>query len=144
MKPIFRIVIFLFFLTSLSTSIFSQQKKADYDIKAVFVKHTPKEITLNNPVVFYYRIKNCGNNIIPAKTYDVKFYVDNKLKNFDYATAKLNVKNGVIEYATKGSSQYIPQKLGKHTYKLVVAPKKILSFENKANNVIEGSFFVKK
>ncbi len=126
MKPISRVAILLIILVFLSTSIFPKNKGAKYDIKAEFVKYTPNKVILNNPVVFYYRIKNCGKDIIPAKSYDVEFYVDNKLINFDYATAKLKVKNGIIEYATKGSSHYIPKKLGKHSYKLVVIPKKIL------------------
>ncbi|GAB4127448.1 MAG: hypothetical protein Fur0015_01060 [Ignavibacteriales bacterium] len=142
MKSIFIISIYLFVIVVLNTNIISQPKDI-YDIKATFVKHSPK-ITLNKPVKFTYRIENCGEKEVPAKSYDVEFYVDNKLINWDYSTPKLKLINGIVDYSTEGKSKYVPKKLGKHTYKLVVDPKNKLKETNKGNNVIEGVFFVKK
>ena len=143
MKIIFRISIYLSVFVVLNTSVISQPKD-EYDIKATYVKYSPENITLNNPVEFTYRIENCGEKEVPAKYYDVEFYVDNKLINWDYATPKLKLKNGIVEYSTKGDSRYILKKLGEHNYKLVVDAKNRLKESYKANNVIEGVFAVKK
>ncbi|MDP2366183.1 MAG: CARDB domain-containing protein [Ignavibacteria bacterium] len=143
MKIIFRISIYLSVFVVLNTNIISQPKDV-YDIKATYVKYSPENITLNNPVEFTYRIENCGEQEVPAKSYDVEFYVDNKLINWDYATPKLKLINGIVDYSTEGDSRYAPKKLGKHTYKLVVDPKNRLKETDKANNVIEGVFVVKK
>lgn len=143
MKIIFRISIYLSVFLVLSTNIISQSKDI-YDIKATYVKYSPENITLNNPVEFNYRIENCGEQEVPAKSYDVEFYVDNKLINWDYSTPKLKLKNGIVEYSTKNGSRYAPKKLGKHTYKLVVDAKNRLKETDKANNVIEGVFVVTK
>jgi len=141
MKLISILSLFIFLFINLSIN---SQQKDEYDIKAVFVKYSPEKITLNNPVIFTYRIENCGKKEIPAKSYDVEFYIDNKLVNSDYATKKLKVVKGIVEYSTQGDSRYIPKKLGKHTYKLIVDPKNRLKEVTKTNNVIEGSFVVEK
>jgi len=130
----------LFFVSS--TLVFSQ--RADYDIKAVFVKFSPKKITLKNSIVFTYKIENEGGLDIPAKSYDVEFYIDNKLLNFDYATGKLIAEKGNVIYSTENGAGYIPKIPGKHTYKLVVNTKKLLKEANIKNNIIEGTFIVSK
>lgn len=143
MKLISRVSIVLGLFVTLSTNIISQQKE-ESDIKAVYVKYSPEKITLQNPVVFTYRIENCGKKEIPEKSYDVEFYVDNKLINWDYAAPKLKVENGNVIYSTEKESRYIPKVLGKHSYKLIVDPKNRLKEVSKTNNVIEGSFVVEK
>lgn len=132
----------IIFLLSLTNCL--AQEKIVYDIKAVSVKYIPQNITLMEPVVFNYIIENYGKIEIPPKSYDVEFYIDNKLVNFDYATPKLKVVKGTVEYSTRGDSRYIPKKLGKHKYKLIVDPKNRLNETNKKNNVIEGYFIVNK
>ncbi len=142
MKPLSLITVLLILFVVLNTNIISEQKE-ESDIKAVYVKHSPEKITLQNPVVFIYRIENCGKKEIPAKSYDVEFYVDNKLINFDYTTPKLKVKGYTI-YSTEKESRYIPRVIGKHIYKLIIVPKNRLKELNKKNNIIEGSFIVEK
>ncbi len=144
MKSIFIFTLMLIMIPFFNINILAQQNKPEYDIKAAFVKLNPEIVTLNNPVSFHYRIENSGKRSVPAKSYNVEFYIDDKLINYDYVSAKLNAKNGIIEYTTKDDSRYIPKKLGKHTYRLVIVPKEILKNENSANNIIEGSFFVIK
>ena len=134
---VFNVILFLTFTYCLA------QENNGYDIKAVSVTFMPYKITLMKPVVFNYIIGNNGLIEIPSKSYDVEFYIDNKLVNFDYNTPKVKLK-GIVEYSTQGTSKYIPKKLGKHTFKLIVDPKNRLKETNKKNNVIEGYFVVKK
>ncbi|MFZ5948696.1 MAG: CARDB domain-containing protein [Stygiobacter sp.] len=134
---VFNVILFLTFTYSLA------QENNGYDIKAVSVTFMPYKITLMKAVVFNYIIGNNGLIEIPSKSYDVEFYIDNKLVDFDYNTPKVKLK-GIIKYSTQGKSKYIPKKLGKHTFKLIVDPKNRLKETNKKNNVIEGYFVVKK
>jgi subtilase family serine protease len=118
------------------------QENNAYDIKAISVEYKPNIIVLNKSVVFTYRIENCGNKEIPQKSYDVEFYIDDKLVNFDYATPRLKIDKGIVEYSTEGDSKYLAKQLGKHSYKLIVDPKNRLREVNKSNNIIEGIFVV--
>ena len=115
-----------------------------FDLTSFNFTVTPPEIHVGDRVGFTYTIINLGKSIVPAKTYDVELYVDGKLVAFDRATSPIGPgqqNRYVNPIGTWDSGTGPPRSV---SYRLVIDPDNRILETDESNNVIIGSFEVKK
>lgn len=90
-------------------------------------------------MVFTYAVENLGSDTIPARAYDVEFYVDGELVSFDRAPP-LPLDLGMPATYSKdaGYFDFKPMRSGRVKYRLVLDPGNRLAEADESNNVVEG------
>jgi subtilase family serine protease len=116
----------------------------DYDLTGKVIKLSPNTINAGDRATFTYEVSNAGGSAIPAKSYDVEFYVDGKLVSFDRATSRIPTGKSTIYSKTEGYHDVEAITPGVHAYRLVLDPQNRLAERDESNNVIEGKFEIAK
>ncbi len=114
----------------------------DYDLTGEVAQHSPGPIKSGDRVTFTYEVKNVGRSTIPAKSYDVEFYVDGRLVSFDRATSRIPAGESTTYSKAEGYYHVEGITPGKHAYRLMLDPRNGLAERDESNNVIEGTFKV--
>ena len=116
----------------------------NYDLASKRITWAPNPVEAGDHVIFTYSVDNLGSSTIPAKTYDVDFYVDGELVSFDHMTSDL-YPGLKTEYSTSpGTPHFRATKAGTFAYKLVLDPDNRLKETDETNNVITGTFVVRE
>jgi phage baseplate assembly protein gpV len=114
----------------------------DYELTGQVIKHSPDPVKAGDRVTFTYEVSNTGSSPVPAKSYDVEFYLDGKLVSFDRATSGISVEGRTIYSMSEGYWHVEGISSGVHTFRLVLDPRNRLAERNESNNVVEGKFEV--
>lgn len=109
----------------------------DYDLAAGKVIISPNPVIAHAKYSHEYSIQNKGPSTIPSETFEVEFYIDGHLANFDRRTSEMR-PGQVIFYYGKSDAKF---SAGAHSYRLV-DPDHRLKETNEGNNILEGSFLV--
>ena len=112
----------------------------DYDLSGRVIEHDPSHIKIGDKITFTYEVRNAGTTSIPAKSYDVEFYVDGKLVSFDRATSGIAPGGRTVYSKAEGSYHVEGIASGLHTFRLVLDPRNKLAEWDESNNVVEGKF----
>lgn len=120
-----------------------QAPPGNYDLAPGAISWSPDPVDVGDEVSFTYSVENRGTDAIPARTYEVEFYVGGKLVSFDRAPP-LPLEPG-LDSTYSNSPGYFDFKAsepGKVRYRLVLDPGDRLSETDEANNVAEGDLDV--
>ena len=113
-----------------------------YDLTCKVTSISPATIYVGDKVVFSYSVSNLGSSTLPARTYDVDFYVNGSLVSFDHATSSL-IAGGSTSYSMEPPYYHFDAKApGQYSYKLLVDPTNRVPETDENNNVVVGSFVV--
>jgi len=113
---------------------------ADYDLEAVKALISPEPAIFGKNMTEYEVVRNSGPSTVPGGTYDVEFYIDNRLVSFDRATSTLG-PGEENHYSGRGQCDFAP---GIHRFRLIVDARNRLKEIDESNNVFEGTFEVTK
>lgn len=119
-------------------------KPGSWDLTGEIIGYTPNPAYVGDKVSFTYVVRNLGKNTLPTGSYEVEFYVDDKLVSFDRAGNPLTPGGGVTYSRSEGYYDFIPDKPGKYSYILILDPKNTFKETNEDNNKIIGEITVLK
>ena len=110
----------------------------NYDLTSKSITYLPNPVKVGDEVVFTYTVDNIGKSDVPAKTYDVDFYVNGKRVSFDHATSLIPSGLKTTYSMAKGYYHFKASKPGKYIYMIVIDPNNRLKEFNETNNVVQG------
>ncbi len=110
----------------------------DYELTGKVIKHSPDPLRAGDGVTFTYEVKNAGRSAIPARAYEVEFYVDGRLVSFDRAASEIAPGGRSIYSKVEGSRHVEGITPGVHHFRLVLDPQERLAERDETNKVIDG------
>lgn len=110
----------------------------NYDLTSKSITYLPNPVKVGDEVVFTYTVDNLGKSGVPAKTYDIVFYVNGKRVSFDHDTSLIPAGLKTTYSKAPGYYHFKASKPGKYEYKLIIDPGNRLKETDEANNVIRG------
>jgi hypothetical protein len=113
---------------------------ADYDLEAVKAVISPNPAIFGEKMTEHEVVRNSGPSTVPGGTYEVEFYIDNRLVSFDRATSTLGPRHE-IAYSSRLQCDFAP---GVHSFRLIVDPENRLKEIDESNNILTGTFEVIK
>jgi subtilase family serine protease len=114
-----------------------------YDLEATSVTIKPKEVFVGDGVTFTQTVTNKGKDAIPARSYEVTLYLENKSIAFDRDTSRIEPDMSIIYDMSDGKHHWVPTIPGTYKFRLVADEKNTLLETNEGNNEITGSIIVK-
>lgn len=116
----------------------------NYDLTSKSITYSPNPIKVGDEVIFTYTVDNLGKSDVPARTYEVDFYVNGRRVSFDESTSQIFAGLKTTYSKAEGYYHFKATKTGIYTYKLVIDPYNSLKETDETNNVIDGEFEVIK